>query len=380
MAKIGIFLPLQSQIRIDLKILNTIIYCMAEKKKQHYVPKFYLKFFSVANNHKKIKVCIKRTGKIIQNADLENQAQEDYFYGKDLEREEWFGNIEDTTSVILKEIIRSKRLPKNKSDEYYWIWLFILLQAYRTRANVDEFNNVVDKTMKTAMKFDSKFKDFDFDTHFFGYDDASEKALDILLNSLPMMLDLQIKLLENNTNKSLITSDNPVSKYNQFLESRNFSFGHYGMLSKGLQIFYPLSPDLTLVMYDPKVYKVGYRNQFSDILLNESDVEFLNTLTCLYANKTLYGNEKVTDFQFEQILESSQRFQGQKKLELKQFDPVKEDEETESVIVQHHKTPYTIKPNFSFVKQTQHAKSYRMSGYFAEIRDERYRERKNRNF
>ena len=305
---------------------------------------------------------------------------QNYFYGKDLEREEWFGNIEDRTSIILKEVIKSRELPKNKSDNYYWIWLFVLLQAYRTRANADEFNNVVDKTMKTAMKFDSKFKDFDFDKHFFAYDDATEKALDILLKSLPMMTDLQVKLLENNTSKQLITSDNPVSKYNQFLESRNFSFGHCGMLSKGLQIFYPLSPDLALVLYDPKVYKIGYRKQFSKIQINEMDVEFLNILTCLYANKTLYGTEKVTDFQFEQIVKKSKKFQGQKKLELKQFEPVKEDEETESIIVQHQKTPYIIHPNFSFVKQTQHAKSYKMSGYYAEIRDERYRERRNRNY
>ncbi|WP_237274465.1 DUF4238 domain-containing protein [Tenacibaculum ovolyticum] len=353
---------------------------MAKKKKQHYVPKFYLRFFSASQNDKKIKICLKETIKTIQNADLEGQAQEDYFYGKDLEREEWFGNIEDRTSIILKEVIKSRELPKNKSDNYYWIWLFVLLQAYRTRANADEFNNVVDKTMKTAMKFDSKFKDFDFDKHLFAYDDATEKALDILLKSLPMMMDLQVKLLENNTAKPFITSDNPVSKYNQFLESRNFSFGHYGMLSKGLQIFYPLSPDLALVLYDPKVYKIGYRKQFSKIQINEMDVEFLNILTCLYANKALYGTEKVTDFQFEQIVKKSKKFQGQKKLELKQFEPVKEDDETESIIVQHQKTPYIIHPNFSFVRQTQHAKSYKMSGYYAEIRDERYRERRNRNY
>ena len=34
-----------------------------------------------------------------------------------------------------------------------------------------------------------------------------------------------------------------------------------------------------------------------------------------------------------------------------------------------------LHPNLSFIKQTQHAKSYKLSGYFAEIRDERYRKK-----
>ena len=346
---------------------------MAEKKKQHYVPKFYLKFFSIENNRKHIKLCLKKSGQIIQQADLEDQAQESYFYGKDLERENWFGNIEDTTSNILEEVVKTKTLPKNRSDDYYWIWLFILLQAYRTRANADEFNDMIDKTMKTAMKFESQFKDFEYDKYFFAYDDATEKTLDILLKSLPMMMDMQIKLLVNKTSKKIITSDNPVSKYNQFLESRKFPYGHNGMASKGLQIFYPLAPDLILLMYDPKVYKVGNRKQFSRIVINEKDVEILNLLTCLYANQALYSTNNVSDFQFKQLLEKSKRFENQKKLELKYFDPIANADDTESVIVQHHKTPYMLNLDLSFVKQTQHAKSYKLSGYYAEIRNERYR-------
>src|SRR5690606_15798543 len=98
-------------------------------------------------------------------------------------------------------------------------------------------------------------------------------------------------------------------------------------------------------------------------------------LTCLYANKSIYARGNVTDFQFEKIVEKSNIYEEQKKLEVNQFDPVQNDDETESVIVQHHQTPYMIKLTLSFVKQTQHAKSYKMSGYYAEVRDERIRSR-----
>lgn len=249
---------------------------MVNKKKQHYVPKFYLRYFSLTDTNKQIKICLKDSGKIIQKADLEGQAQETYFYGKDLEREEWFGNIENQTSVILNSVVRTKVLPKDKSDDYYLIWLYILIQAYRIRTNADEFNEMIDTMMKTAMKFEPQFKDFEFDKYFFAYEDAIEKKLDILLNELPMIMDMQVKLIQNGTSKELITSDNPISKYNQFLESRKFPYCHNGMVSKGLHIFYPLAPDLLLIMYDPRVYKIGNKKQFSSIPMNEKDVEYLN--------------------------------------------------------------------------------------------------------
>ena len=278
---------------------------MANKKKQHYVPKFYLRYFSLIDTKKQIKLYLKETGRIIQKADLEGQAQEDYFYGKDLEWEEWFGTIENQSSLILNRVVQTKVLPKDKSDDYYLIWLFVLLQAYRTKANAEDFNHMIDTIMKTAMKFEPQFKNFDYDTHFFAYEDAIEKKLDLLLNSLPMMMDMQIKLIRNTTLNELITSDNPISKYNQFLESRKFPFGHNGMANKGLQIFYPLAPDLLLIMYDPKVYKIGNKKQFSDIPMNEKDIEYLNILTCLYANKSIYSTDNVTDFQLEQWVKKS---------------------------------------------------------------------------
>lgn len=348
---------------------------MANKKKQHYVPKFYLRYFSLIDTKKQIKLYLKETGRIIQKADLEGQAQEDYFYGKDLEWEEWFGTIENRSSLILNRVVQTKVLPKDKSDDYYLIWLFVLLQAYRTKANAEDFNHMIDTIMKTAMKFEPQFKNFDYDTHFFAYEDAIEKKLDLLLNSLPMMMDMQIKLIRNTTLNELITSDNPISKYNQFLESRKFPFGHNGMANKGLQIFYPLAPDLLLIMYDPKVYKIGNKKQFSDIPMNEKDIEYLNILTCLYANKSIYSTDNVTDFQLEQWVKKSNIYEEQKKLEVKHFDPIQNEYDTESVIVQHHQTPYMIKLTLSFVKQTQHAKSYKMSGYYAEVRDERIRNR-----
>ena len=66
---------------------------MAEKKRQHYVPKFYLKLFSW-DDKKLINIYNISHKQIIPNGTLEKQCYEDYFYGKDLVIENSFGTIE----------------------------------------------------------------------------------------------------------------------------------------------------------------------------------------------------------------------------------------------------------------------------------------------
>ena len=58
---------------------------MAEKKRQHYVPRFHLKLFS--EDGVSINLFNIKTGKIIEKAAIKGQCQEDYFYGKDLKVE-----------------------------------------------------------------------------------------------------------------------------------------------------------------------------------------------------------------------------------------------------------------------------------------------------
>jgi hypothetical protein len=61
------------------------VYNLAENKKQHYVPKFYLKYFSNNEEGKSIGVYNLKVGKFIRYSNLENQAFENYFYGKNLQ-------------------------------------------------------------------------------------------------------------------------------------------------------------------------------------------------------------------------------------------------------------------------------------------------------
>ena len=54
---------------------------VTQKKYQHYVPKFYLRFFS--NDDKSIGTYIKKHNKYTSKAPLDSIGGEDYLYGKD---------------------------------------------------------------------------------------------------------------------------------------------------------------------------------------------------------------------------------------------------------------------------------------------------------
>ncbi len=54
----------------------------------------------------------------------------------------------------------------------------------------------------------------------------------------------------------------------------------------GLQFFIPLSPKITLALYDPKVYKYGQRNSVTCIS-NNSDIEILNSFQLINSNSII---------------------------------------------------------------------------------------------
>ena len=98
------------------------------------------------------------------------------------------------------------------------------------------------------------------------------------------MEDLQSIVVETPAG-IFITSDNPVFKYNQYLEGPH-GRGTTGMGQTGIQIFLPLSPKHVLVMYDKDVY--DYVRKQSP---TETDVENLNSLQVISASKNLYFND-----------------------------------------------------------------------------------------
>lgn len=345
---------------------------MAENKKHHYIPKFYLKLFSINKSDSYIKIFVKPTSKIITSGDITNQGYKKYFYGKDSRIEKEFSKIEDKASKIFSEIIKMKTLPKPQVEDYETLWLFTFLQESRTKFSADELNEMIYQTFKTIFKDDRRLED-EIDRMKSVYENPVLVKIDSLINTISVTRDLRCKLIINRTKKPFVTSDNPIILYNQFLEKRKHQYGKCGLASKGLQVFYPISPELAITYYDEKVYKIGFRKRNYAETSDEKDIESLNILQFLNSDKVIYSNEKASNFYLKTLATKSSKFESIRGSIINEYPKKINDDGTSSVILSNQKKDLEINLNLSFIKQTSHGKSYKMSGYVAELRDEKMR-------
>jgi hypothetical protein len=272
----------------------------AETKNQHYVPQFYLRYFSV--DKKNVGVYILKSGKNIPSAPIKGQASGDYFYSDHMEMEKALGALEVRAKGVIDRVIDAPTKSLSKEDKDT-LFKFTVIQLGRT--------DVQAKVIKTFYEIPNLLSERFTNM---GKPDLGEMAKDKfsdLIGKLPpfpaafsvavydeisyVMRDLRVKILVNKTNKSFITSDNPVAKYNQFMERMRQET--YGLGAQGLQIFFPLSPRIGVMYYDPKCYKLGCKKKEYVELDQEKDIDELNKLTACNSDEVLYYDPKAVSSQ-----------------------------------------------------------------------------------
>ena len=175
--------------------------------------------------------------------------------------------------------------------------------------------------------------------------------------NVPMHLDY--KLIENTTPTPFITSDNPVVMYDQFFEKRGIP-GGIGLKSKGLQIFFPLSPTLYILFYDGNIYKVGSRKH-SIVKVNDiKDIDTMNMMQCANACKTLYFNHQIEKFYIEKLYEKAKKFRRREKVSVKEFKLGHLSKHEKSSLIQLFFIPLKMNLSLSFIHETKKAKRYKL--------------------
>lgn len=257
---------------------------MAEYKKQHYVPRFLLKKFSVDDKGKKINIFnITDNGFIENKAGIKEQCYVDYLYGKDGSVEHAFSLCETRWEKILSEIIKNKSVPMhfNENPELFTdIIFFILMQNSRNLVSIEN-----------VQEFTQKFIEKKYELENTGValrkEAAAKLNLDGILEDGFWISDLHLKLACNNTLIPFVIGDNPVVFYNKLFEADNAAC-HLGYTCNGLVIFVPITPKITLIMYDNTVYKFGKKDETTIIINKQADVEELNKLQILNARENVY--------------------------------------------------------------------------------------------
>jgi hypothetical protein len=298
---------------------------MAEKRKQHFVPQFYMRNFSADVERKRFSLYVFDSDRYVSSATIKDQACEDYFYGQ-AGVEDALGKLEASASPIIAAAITTNTLPELLSDRHVSLLAFVVFQNARTPVMAAGIDEQTEKLVQTVAR---SIPDLEDEANSISIDDPNTPVLALKLAAeiSYFTLDLRWKLLENKTGRLFITSDNPTVRYNQFLEKRNPLAGNTGLASKGLQIFLPLGPRHMLMLYDGDVYRVGGRKYLETHIQigREDDVSALNELQAANADEVLFFSQDTNGSHVREAVTSASKHRGKGKVEIKEHCAVGPD-------------------------------------------------------
>jgi hypothetical protein len=342
---------------------------MNKKENQHFVPKFYLRLFSYENNGKEIGVFNMNTKFFMSNAKLKTQGSKPYFYGKDGNIEEALSGLERAYSKILKDIITSKIIPCKNSTERYLLFQFVVLMSIRNPIiprNIEDSFKVMSEILKSKGPCNLEMLK--------GLETNQQESLNFGFQNILLYtnycLDLDIKIFFNNTTIPFLISDNPVVKYNQYLEKRRYPGGNSGYASTGLQIFIPIDPKLLLVFYDPWAYKIGPRKHSIISIDDPIEIFQLNLLQFVNCDKIIFFNHQMQEYQIQKLFEASTRIKKANLPITKEYPLMvhKEDKISRENVIVMTTTNCETKLNLNTIKETSQGKSYKLDNKAVHMR------------
>lgn len=288
---------------------------MVKKKRHHYIPRFYLKRFSVDNKGKFLGLYNLNNRKIISNAPLKNQAYENFLYGEDDEIENALAEMEGKVSQMFNYWTEEKLLypPPSETNGFKLLKRFILYQVFRTPKAGGDITEKLNQGLKTFVK---KFKPDLWKGFKEGTLVHENPVLLGLFRSIEHehLLDyLECKFLVNLSLLPFITSDSPVIFYNQLMEQADNYTGATGFVTKGLQVFYPIHPRLMICLFDSNVYNFGKKNEDCASTESIEEVHQLNGLQLVNCHSQLFFDDLITGEYIKELCDHFEEYRGKEK-------------------------------------------------------------------
>lgn len=123
-----------------------------EKKKQHYVPKLYLRKFSNNEDGKTVSVYRLEAQQFIPSASIESQGMENYYYGEDGKIEDELAKLDGHIAPALNACLTSKSCPDKKDNAYRDLMLFTLLTDLRNPVRHQQFEALAGEQRKSIYR------------------------------------------------------------------------------------------------------------------------------------------------------------------------------------------------------------------------------------
>lgn len=280
-----------------------------KKKRQHYVPQFVLRNFS--GDGANVRTLVLESGKFIEKAPIKGQCAESYFYGRMPDMEDAFADMEGKVAEVLRQAAprdasafageyRSDAFPEATEDQQrlqahplYAIREFVYYQAHRTAASAQSFTELTDAEVKWWVRRDPRIVTErpevieHLDDVIIGLKDPMAHILYMAGPFSYGVIDLTVKFLVLDQ-PGFILSDHPVAMRNQFGEAHpNEGPGSLGTFARGLQMFMPVSPTMTIAVYDARAYECGVDDALF-VKVSSRNANILNAMQARNANECVY--------------------------------------------------------------------------------------------
>lgn len=347
---------------------------MSKKKKQHFVPQFYLKNFALDASRKNLGIFNIDRQKFILSGTLKDQAYKHYLYGHDLAIENAFSVQEGRTAKVIRAVINQNSISFLTEIEYYYLLEFVICLRERTVYSFSEINESTDKLAKAFISSDKAApKDIDLNKLQIKLKETANTAMYNAGVMMPYTFDLAVKLVVNETKTPFITSDNPVVFYNQFLEDKHKVGSNTGIATKGLEIILPLSPRHTIIFFDKDVYKIGGKNKITIDTIASSDILAFNKLQYINANHNLYFNGEIQEYQIRDLVGRNTHNRRKEKSRVDQY-LVEMNDDKEHDLLHHYSCDIKCKFKVSFIHILKKARKYKLKDncLIAPVRDEEF--------
>lgn len=269
------------------------------KRKQHYVPRFYLKLFADKDN--KLSVYDFQSLRVLPNpVYYATQCYKKYFYGEDGVWENKLSEMEGKWARSVNKAINGETL---SLDDISLLKEFVLYQRQRTSEENNRSIEQRESILKEYAQTLYLYKGWEFDEKATNLckkraeeDVTPAESLEMASRLVEYIDDLDILIVRYKTDKSLITSDSPVIVLNPFLEFQGFGFGNIG-----IAFLMPISPEHLLIVYDGTLYSM-----YSDKLYVESnntqEVIAINKYELIHAERMAFSVETDTLVVNDEIL------------------------------------------------------------------------------
>lgn len=292
-------------------------------KKQHFVPRFYLKRFTNADNM--FYAYDYKNGKILPKpVYYETQCYKDYFYGEDGKLEKQLSKKEAHWAATISNIISSDKVTP---EQCKILKEFVLYQRQRTSAENDHIIMEREFSYIESAKALCKGHGWTFSPEVMEV--CKKKArqgaspaeyLSMSLDMKEYIEDLEVLIIKFETQQQLLTSDSPVVAINPFTEVNGFGYGVMGIV-----FLMPLSKKHLLMVYDSTLFSKFKKSSFitSD---NEDDVHSINLYQMINADRFAYADDKAV------LIEDEVEVVEKREKEKKRNEPIALGDETHRLI------------------------------------------------